>query len=327
MKKNILYIMLACLPLGLISCSDDPDDACSKHVYSADETPYLRIDANATISKSVEFRKGHIAKQTISLKDNAETIQTQLGMTVDDMLAGLESGKVVFYNINTSRAAWNKAAMTKGSTGWYYDASGNITTDASDVASVEIDKTNKCLIVDAPEDAAAGTSISVNVGFAVNNGKDYDKYVRFSLAIAVTDPGLIMPTITIPTGDYASVEINFSDYKTAIETCMGMTVDDFNTAVQSSDGDIAMYMVDESGNWDKTSSYTANGIGYWCTAAGKVQSWGSGCAYFIETHDGSVGIGRYPGMASGSQYKIHFVYASKSDPSKFVEFVVTATMS
>ena len=120
-----------------------------------------------------------ISKQTISLKDNAETIQTKLGMTVDDMLAGLESGKVVFYNINTSRAAWNKAAMTKGSTGWYYDASGNITTDASDVASVEIDKTNKCLIVDAPEDAAAGTSISVNVGFAVNNGKDYDKVCTF----------------------------------------------------------------------------------------------------------------------------------------------------
>lgn len=327
MKKNIIYIAAVCMALGFTSCSDDVNDACSKHVYSENETPYLRTDASANISKSIEFRKGHIAQQTINLKDYAETIQTKMGMTVDDMLASIESGKVVFYNINTARAIWNKTAPTKGSTGWYYNSTGSISTNADEVASVELDKTNKCLIVDAPTDAAAGTSISVNVGFAVNNGQDYDQYVRFVLSIAVTDPGLIMPTITIPTGDYAGTEISFKDYQKAIETCMGMTVDQFNKTVQDADGDIAMYMVDEAGTWDKTSKYTANGIGYWCTATGKVQGWGSGCSYFVETHDGSVGIGRYPGMASGTQYKIHFVYVSKSDPSKYVEFVVVATLA
>lgn len=326
MKKNILYIALACFALGFTSCSDDPDDACDKHVYSEDETPYLRVDADATISKTIEFRKGRVAPQAINLKDYAETIQTKLGITVDDMLTGLETGKVVFYNINSSRAAWNKIAPTKGTTGWYYNNAGGVTTETDGVASVEIDKTNKCLIVDAPEDAAAGISFSVNVGFAINNGKDYDQYVRFSIAISVTDPGLIMPTITIPTGDYSSFEIAFKDYTKAIEACMGMTVDEFNTTVQDTGNDIAMYMVNDDGTWDTTSSYTAGGIGFWCDGTGKVMGWGASCVYFVETHDGTVGIGRYPGIASGSQYKIHFVYASKSDPSKFVEFVVMATM-
>jgi hypothetical protein len=187
MKRNILYIILACLPLSIISCSDDPDDACSKHEYSATENPYLRVDAGASISKSIEFTKGNIVQQTIRLQDNADTIQAKMGMTVDEMVAELETGKVVFYNINTSRAAWNKVAPTKGTTGWYYNASGNVTTDSADVASVEIDKTNKCLIVNAPSDVSAGTSITVNVGFAVNNGKDYDKYVRYVIAITVKE--------------------------------------------------------------------------------------------------------------------------------------------
>lgn len=327
MKKNILYIALSALVFGFTSCSDDPNDACSKHVYSETETPYLRIDASASINVPVEFRKGHIAKQTINFKDYATIIQSKLGITVDDMMADLDNGKVVFYNINPSRAAWNKIAPTKGSTGWYYNTAGGVTTEADDVASVELDKTNKCLIVDAPKDEAAGISISVNVGFAVNNGKDYDQYVRFVLPISVSDPSLIMPTITIPTGNYSLTEIKFSDYQKAIESCMGMTVSEFNKAVQSSDGDIAMYMVDGSGNWDKTSKYTANGIGFWCTADGKVHAYGKECAYFIETHDGSVGIGRYENIPSGTQYKIHFVYASKSNPDKYVEFVVSTTLA
>ena len=49
MKKNILYIAMACIALGFTACSDDPEDAVSKHVYGPDEAPYLRADANATL--------------------------------------------------------------------------------------------------------------------------------------------------------------------------------------------------------------------------------------------------------------------------------------
>lgn len=328
MKKNILYIATVCIALGFSACSTDPEDAVEKHVYTENESPYLRTDASANISTTAEFRKGHVVAKTINLKDYAETIQTKLGMTVDDMIAGLETGKVVFYNINTSRGIWDKTAMTKGTTGWYYNKSGQIASSEADAAGyIDIDKTTKSLIVGVPENSSAGISFSANVGFAINNGQNYDNYVRFITQISVTDPGLIMPTFTISAGDYSSYEVKFADYSTAIEACLGMTASEFNSVVQDSSGDIAMYMVDDEGNWDTTSSYTANGIGYWLDASGKVTTWGKdGFSYFVETHDGSVGIGRAPGVAAGTQVKLHFVYASKTDKSKFVEFVCNATL-
>ena len=92
MKKDILYLtmafvylVIACLAFGLTSCSDDPNDAVTKHVYGPDEAPYLRTDASATIAYSAEFRKGHVSPKTIYLKDYAEQIQTKLKMTVDEL--------------------------------------------------------------------------------------------------------------------------------------------------------------------------------------------------------------------------------------------------
>lgn len=323
MKRHILYIAaLFGLSATFMACSTDPDDAVSKHVYSESESPYLRTDTSANISVTAEFRKGHVSPKSISLKDYAEKIQTHLGMTVDDMIAGLETGKVVFYNINTNKGSWDKTAYNNG-TGWSYDSYGGV-SDTSQVASIVLNKDEKTLEVSVPENSAAGLSLTQNVGFAINNGKDYDDYVRFTVSISVTDPGTIIQTISIPAGDYASTELSFSDMETAITQCMGMSVKDFNTTVQDPEGDIAMYMVDANGNWITDKDYTANGIGYWCNGDGTPQNWGDGCVYFVETHDGTVGIGRYPGVASGSTYKVHFVYASKSDSSKFMELVITA---
>jgi hypothetical protein len=328
MKKNILYIAMFGMVLGFCACSTEPEDAVEKHVYSDNEAPYLRTDASANISTTAEFRKGHVTPKVISLKDYAETIQTKLGMTVDDMIAGIENGKIVFFNINTSRGVWDKTAPTKGTTGWYYNKSGLIVQqDTLAAGSIEIDKTSKSLIVSVPESSSAGVSFSANVGFAINNGQNYDNYVRFNISISVTDPGLIMPTFKIPSGDYSVYEVKFADYSKAIEACLGMTVSEFNKTVQDSNGDIAMYLVDDAGNWDTTSKYTVNGIGFWLDGSLKVTTWNkAGFSYFIETHDGSVGIGRAPGIAAGTQTKFHFVYASKTDKSKFVEFVCNATL-
>ena len=92
------------------------------------------------------------------MSDYAETIQTKLGMTVDELMSALESGNAVFYNINPSLGQWNKTAPTKGSTGWYYDNNGLICDQSSEVASVELDKANKALVIDVPENSAAGLS-------------------------------------------------------------------------------------------------------------------------------------------------------------------------
>ncbi len=321
MKKNIIYITALCAVMGLAACSNDPEDAVSKHVYTADESPYLRTDTSANIALTAEFRKGHIQQKVIDLKDYAVKIQNHLGMTVDEMISELESGKVVFYNININKGVWDKT-VPNDSTGWGYDASGAV-SDTARVASITLDKVNKLLVLDVPANSDAGLSLNENVGFAVNDGKDFDKYVRFSISMSVTDPGTVIKTISIPSGDYSATELKFSDIETAVKACFDMSSTDFNKIVQDTSGDIAMYMVDANGNWITGKDYTANGIGFWCDASGNPISWSSKCQYFVETHDGSVGIGRYAGIASGTQAKVHFVYASKSDSSKFMEFVIT----
>ncbi len=332
--NRIIYAMAAiALTTGFTACNDDdPTEAVSKHVYGEDEAPYLRTDASATITYAAEFRKGHVAAKSINLKDYASTIQSKLGMTVDDLLAGVADGSIVFYNINTSRGIWNKTAYNT-SNGWSYKADGSISSE--DIAgTVTLDAANKALVVNVPDDSAAGVSFSVNVGFAIDNGSDYDQYVRFTLNFAVTDPGTVIKNVSIATGNYSCTPINFtdSDVTAAIEACFGITVSEFNKTVQDADGDIELYMADNDGNWyydeDGTSrpAYTANGIGYWCDANGKPMNWGSGCVFFAETFDGGINIGRYEDIASGTVCKFHFVYVSKSDNSKFVEFVVTATM-
>ena len=323
--KKYIYMAMACLTMGLASCSNDPEDAVSKHVYGPDENPYLRADETATIATELEFRVGHIAPKTIYLKDHAETIQKKLGMTVDDMLTGLDNGKVVFYNINTNKRAWDKTAPNNG-TGWSYNDKGMIATDNA-VASVVLDKTQKCLTIDAPKDTPAGVSMTVNIGFAIDNGADYDKYVRFSLAISVGDPGLYITSVNIPAGDYQSAPVDFNKCTEQIEKCLNMTVSEFASEVKSPDNDIAMYVIGADGKWQTEANYTANGIGYWCNANDEVVNWGDGCLYYIETaEDGySVNIGRYPNVDSGTSKRIRFLYAKKSDPSQFVEFLVDAT--
>ena len=43
MKKNILYVLLGGLLLSLAACSENWEDATSKHVYGENENPYLRM--------------------------------------------------------------------------------------------------------------------------------------------------------------------------------------------------------------------------------------------------------------------------------------------
>lgn len=327
MKVRIFCMCLAFLGISFFySCSDDPLDATSKHVYSDDESPYLRTDTSATMSNTVAFSKGYIEAVTFSLNDYSTEIETLLDMTVSEMLSALETGEVVFYNIKTSKNTWDKTEPTKGTTGWWYNSSGNVCEEDDAVASVELDKSNQTLIVDAPDDTDAGVSISVNVGFAIDNGENYDDYIRFNFTITVEDDALVMETFTIPEGDYEAYEVVFSNWETAIEICMDMTVDEFCEAVQDTEGDMALYMVDSDGNWITDAEYTANGLGYWCDADGNPVTWGDdACQYYVETWEESVAIGRYVDIASGIENSTHFVYASKSDNSKYLEFILSFT--
>lgn len=328
MKRNILYALMCCFILSFCACSDSYEDATDKHVYGENESPYLKVNLDATITSDMEFPIARLEEKTVKLKDYAEKFHSNMGMTVDEVITGLSAGNIVFYNISTAKNCWVKTPMTKGTTGWYYNESGVITTSENAAASVELDITNKTLAVNIVGEPVVGTSLTVNVGFAINNGKDYDDYVRFSFNIVVTDPGSIVVNNTIPSGAYSAFTIEFANYAEAIEACLDMTVAEFSNTVSDKDGAIAMYIVDpETGEWDKDSSYTANGIGYWMSNAGKVCGWGdTGATYFIETGDACVNIGRHDNIPSGEVYKMNFVYADKNDNSKYIQFIVTATM-
>ena len=87
MKKNILYVLLGGLLLSLAACSENWEDATSKHVYGENENPYLRADAEATVTKKIQFGAGQT--QIINLSDYAELFQVKLGMTLDEAIAGI----------------------------------------------------------------------------------------------------------------------------------------------------------------------------------------------------------------------------------------------
>ena len=88
---------------------------------------------------------------------------TYLGMTVDETLAALSNGSVVFYPINISKNCWNRTAPTKGTNGWYYNTAGGVCDAASGIASIELDATKKELVLNVLETASVGTAISINV--------------------------------------------------------------------------------------------------------------------------------------------------------------------
>ena len=333
MKNKLIYTLICCIFFSFfIACEDDIEDATSKHVYGEDESPYLRTDADATVASSFGFEVGRFEDQTIKLTDYADKFQEKMGMTVDEVVGGLENGSVVFYNINVTKRNWDKTPMTKGATGWYYNSAGGITTaeDAEQLATLDFDVTTKTLNISLENDASAGTEFAINVGFAVN-GTDYDNYVRFAINISVTDPSLIITSVSVPDGDYASYSINLADYADVIEYNMGVGVDDFLANLDVNEGgNIHMYSVNVvTGEWDETSTYTANPPGYWLNASGEVCSWGeSGFSLYgeMDLANKLLNIGRAPALATGSTYKIGIGYRDTTDESKFFRFIINVTL-
>lgn len=338
MKKSIIYALIGCLFSPFIACTDSIEDATSKHVYSENENPYLKTNSNATITNEIEFPVGHFETQTIKLTDYAEKFQENMGMTVDQVISGLENGSVVFYNITPSKNSWNKTSMTKGTTGWYYNSAGGICqeNEPSLLVSLDINTENKTLNINAYETATVGSLASLNVGFAIN-GNNYDEYVRFTFNISITDPSIILTNISIPDGDYASFGIDFNQYAETIQTCMGLSVADFLANLdyngdtgEATNGVIHMYVVDPvSAAWDTTSSYTAESPGYWMDNQGAVCNWGgNNFTFYANTKNGDemLYVGRAPGLAAGSKYTISIGYRNTENENNFFRFIITATL-
>lgn len=309
MKSNIIYILIICFGFTFFGCEDNIEDATSKHVYSENENPYLKVDINATVMIDMEFEVGRFEPQILNLEDYTEKFHQKLNVSVDQLINGLKNGDIVFYNINVNRGQWDKTEMTKGSTGWYYNSAGGVIDDSEGyVASLEINLDSKQLVINVNENVEAGTTITLNVGFAIN-GTDYDDYVRFTFNVAVTDPSLIITNIVIPKGDYSAAAIDFHDYAEVIEYNMNVSVDEFINNLDSNEGGtIHLYVIDnETGEWNTSSDYTANAPGYWMNAVGEVCAWGDDSFTLyaeVNTDEGVLNIGRAPGLLAGKTYKI-----------------------
>ncbi|MGE4585913.1 MAG: DUF4859 domain-containing protein [Mangrovibacterium sp.] len=337
MKRNLIYLLISCFMTAFVACDDDILDATSKHEYSESENPYLRPDADAIISADFEFDAGHIEADTIFLDDYADKFSEKINMTVEQVISGLANGTVVFYSINSARGYWNRTEPTKDNTGWYYNSAGGVIANVDGyVATIDLDKTNKALIIDMADDVKAGTVLALNVGFAVN-GPDYDDYVRFSFNVSVTDPSIIITNVTIPDGDYASAGIYFNQYAETIQICMGMNVKEFldnldynGDTGEETDGNIHMYVINnETGEWDETSGYTAEKPGYWMNAEGAVCDYGvTGYSLYANTKNGDqvLLIGRAPELAAGTTFTISIGYKDTTNENNFFRLIITATL-
>ncbi|MFC0875496.1 DUF4859 domain-containing protein [Saccharicrinis sp. FJH2] len=335
MKRNLIYVLMTCFIIVFTSCEDNIEDATSKHVYAPDENPYLRTDPEATITTNLEFAAGHIEPQTINLADYADKFLEKMNMSLDQVISGLADGSIVFYNVSVSAtwSSWDKTPMTKGTTGWYYNTAGGISTTAQ-TASIDIDKTAKTFIVNMNENVSAGTELYFNVGFAVA-GPDYDTYLRFAFNLSVIDPTVVITSISIPDGDYSSFGIDFNTYAETINTIFGLSVEDFLNNLDANGGTIRMYAIDitdpDNIVWDVTSDYTATPPGYWLDDVGAVTNWNPelvGFNIYAETNtvDQMLYIGRAPGLTAGSSYKISVGYRDTTNENNYFRFIITATL-
>lgn len=326
MKKNILMALCCCSLLAFTACSDDYNDATSKHVYGENENPYLRVDLDAQVSSSTEFRVDGTHSYTVNLADYAAKFEEKMGMSLDAVMAGLDDGTTVFYPINTTRNQWLKSAYTKDNAGWYFNSVGQpcAADDEDCKASLTLNKDAKTLTLELTEGGTvAGITLSLNVGFAVN-GPDYDDYLRFTIGCAVTDPTVALLTVDFAGGSAKTYKLE--DYQENIELAFGMPFDDF-LAEAALNTNIKFCLANPStGEWiDMGENYTANPPGYWMNAEGQAVAWNTnGFAAYIEYYSDSesCGIGYNADLAVGTTGRFNVGFVDVNDTSKCFRFVV-----
>ena len=330
MKKKLIYILMICGALFMTTaCSEEYTDATSMHVYGPNENPPVKTDEKGTVTSTFDKKAGDPVPATISIEQYETIIQQQLGMTVDELMSAIESGKVVVCPINASRSVWNKAkANVEGKKYvWYVNKNGNVCEidDASLYGIIEFDAATKCF--NFYPDGNAGGAASIEFGFALD-GPNYNTAIRFVMAMTVFDKSFIIQDITIPAGDYNAYSLTFESVAENINYVFGMSSAELVAAV--SDGAVKPYIMNLETNayvWDGTS--TANNGGYWCNANNEICTWGAdGFSFFIEPwledDPACMAIGRAPGIASGTTMMVKFGLATP-DKQKAMSFLLNVT--
>lgn len=335
MKKSYICLMAAALAVTSVSCnSDDPSDACSKHVYAEGEAPYLRSSEQATVTLNMEFQMVRIDQpQYINLKDYAAYFHKNMNMTVDEAIAGLDNGSVVLYTINASRQRWDLTPGNYGEYGWYYAANG-ISGAEDALFTMNFDKETKLVEIKAVGVPDVGSMSSIDFGFAIKENGAFDRYVRFTARASVTDPSKVVISANIPGEGYGAYGIRFKDYDESFQLAMGMTAEEFIKALESDQ--IVMWLVDADGNRVTTADgghpdYTSNGYGYWLDSNGNITPWlptsyPDNMMFLEYIGNGIYNIGNCETVTpAGTQITVRFDFVSIDDPTCFLQFIVAVT--
>lgn len=339
------YILLASvLALTMASCnSDEPNDACDKHEYAEGEAPYLRSNSAATNAMEMVFQMAKIDQpQYINLKDYASCFHKNLNMTVDETLAALANGDVVFYPINTARQVWNLTEPNFGEYAWGYTPSGPVQTEglgeAVDPLSpdfiMSLDTDRKRIEIKAVGTPAIGTIINMDFGFAEKKKSAFDDYVRFSVTVSVTDPSKIVLSANIPGEGYGIYSINLKEFDENFQLAMGMSAAEVIAALENDKIDV--YLCDADGNRitnedGSRPDYTSGAYGYWINPDMQICGWDGGGypanLMFLEYGgDGMYNLGNAATPTpAGTQAKVVFDFVSVDNPENFMQFIVAVT--
>lgn len=337
MKKAYLYILASILACGAVSCnSDDPSDACAKHVYGEGEAPYLRSDAGATATSHIVFKVSEIDEpQYLDLKQFAPYFHKNLNMTVDEAIAAISNGEVQLYNINSARQCWNLAEPNCGF-GWYYNTGGQVTASESAAFSAEFDQTTKSIEFHALNGVAAGTMTNLDLGFVLKNGKDFDDYVRFTVTLEVTDPSIMDCKGIVPGGDYNVWTLDFAQYDAQLKAALDIDAKEFIKLWGScEDADhsanpIQMYLMKNGERVADANGFmpgtTSGYMGWWLDRDLNITTWGTdGFFMFLESTGSALNFGRAPGVESGTQMTVLVDFALTEDLNKHITFKVSLT--
>lgn len=286
MKKIFLIAMMACAVFGtMTSCSDDYEDASKPHVYGETENPPVKgSDANmVTASMKMKQAEAGTEVKIVDLSVYSDKIQEQLGMSLDEAIAGLGNGTVRFLPVNPARRVWDKTAANAGDNKWYLTSAGTVASSEDAAATMEFLPTSKEVKITLTQKATTGI-IPVTFGFVKTDNSAYPVNFRCQALVTVTDASVCDVALTVPKGNYAAAQFKFETIAKNIEYALGITdLKELAAGLDTESPVYNVYLMDAKGNLNGgPGKYTANGAGYWMTSDLVITKWGTNHALFME---------------------------------------------
>lgn len=329
--KKLLYLFLAAGAMFTMpACSeDDYADASTVHVYGENENPPLKGSDGDNGTASVGIQMGDTKVVDIDLNDYADLFLQNMGMSLDEAIAGLGNGSVRFLMINPNRRIWDKTPGNVGDDSWTISSSGVVSDPEKSSVKMVFDKASKKLSFSLLESATAGV-VNVMCGFVKTDDSSYPQNVRIKTAVTVADLSIIMVDGIIEGGDYNSYAIEFNEYADNIEYVFGPgSAATFGDDIMNEK--YVIYFIKPNGDF-VYQGYTAGGVGgYWIDSNQEICNWGvDNMLYYIEAQNVEAGnfvaVGRAPGLASGTEISAQFAIGSPKDKSKVVQFICNFTL-